>query len=99
MNDGTPIRPAMTVELGASGEEFQNLHEFGRVVNLLQPHRVCGYGGTGLGERVMPVIVGCLISAIHRKVDRTHRGSIEWFEAIPSHSPPPAGRKGTPDHS
>src|SRR4051812_7382424 len=28
MNDGTPIRPAMTVELGASGEEFQNLHEF-----------------------------------------------------------------------
>src|SRR6202047_753304 len=30
MNDGTPIRPAMTVELGASGEEFQNLHEFVR---------------------------------------------------------------------
>lgn len=27
MNDATPIRPAMTVELGASGEEFQNLHE------------------------------------------------------------------------
>src|SRR6201991_1457816 len=30
MNDGPPIRPAMTVELGASGEEFQNLHEFVR---------------------------------------------------------------------
>src|ERR1700716_3847463 len=30
MNGGTPIRPAMTVELGASGEEFQNLHEFVR---------------------------------------------------------------------
>src|SRR4051794_22001932 len=30
MNDGTPIRPAMTVELGASGDEFQNLHEFVR---------------------------------------------------------------------
>src|SRR5271165_7394629 len=28
MNDGTPIRPAATVELGASDEEFQNLHEF-----------------------------------------------------------------------
>src|SRR3979409_1764407 len=28
MNDGTPIRPARNVELGASGEEFQNLHEF-----------------------------------------------------------------------
>ena len=30
MNDGTPIRPAVTVELGASNEEFQNLHEFVR---------------------------------------------------------------------
>src|ERR1700750_707620 len=30
MNDGTSIRPAMTVELGASTEEFQNLHEFVR---------------------------------------------------------------------
>jgi isopentenyl diphosphate isomerase/L-lactate dehydrogenase-like FMN-dependent dehydrogenase len=30
MNDGTPIRPAATVELGASNEEFQNLHEFVR---------------------------------------------------------------------
>ena len=30
MNDGTPIQPATTVELGASGEEFQNLHEFVR---------------------------------------------------------------------
>ena len=30
MNDGTPIRPARNVELGASGEEFQNLHEFVR---------------------------------------------------------------------
>src|SRR6201989_1918010 len=30
MNDGTSIRPAMTVELGASGDEFQNLHEFVR---------------------------------------------------------------------
>ncbi|QWG25903.1 alpha-hydroxy-acid oxidizing protein [Bradyrhizobium sediminis] len=29
MNDGTPIRP-VDVELGASGEEFQNLHEFVR---------------------------------------------------------------------
>jgi glycolate oxidase len=28
MNDGTPIRPARNVELGASGEEYQNLHEF-----------------------------------------------------------------------
>ena len=28
MNDGTPTRPARNVELGASGEEFQNLHEF-----------------------------------------------------------------------
>ena len=30
MNDATPIRPAMVAELGASGEEFQNLHEFVR---------------------------------------------------------------------
>src|SRR6202023_1070442 len=30
MNDGAPIRPARNVELGASGEEFQNLHEFVR---------------------------------------------------------------------
>src|ERR1700678_641179 len=30
MNDGTPIRLAATVELGASNEEFQNLHEFVR---------------------------------------------------------------------
>src|SRR5207244_11673275 len=30
MNDGTPIQPARNVELGASGEEFQNLHEFVR---------------------------------------------------------------------
>src|SRR5438045_9408785 len=30
MNDGTPIRPVGNVELGASGEEFQNLHEFVR---------------------------------------------------------------------
>ncbi|MGY4311177.1 isopentenyl diphosphate isomerase/L-lactate dehydrogenase-like FMN-dependent dehydrogenase [Bradyrhizobium sp. JR3.5] len=28
MNDGTPIQQARNVELGASGEEFQNLHEF-----------------------------------------------------------------------
>src|SRR6185503_11443542 len=28
--DGTPIRPARNIELGASGEEFQNLHEFVR---------------------------------------------------------------------
>src|SRR3954447_10552481 len=27
MNDGTPIRPVRNAELGASGEEFQNLHE------------------------------------------------------------------------
>ena len=30
MNDATPIQPEMAVELGASGEEFQNLHEFVR---------------------------------------------------------------------
>src|SRR5258707_12749282 len=30
MNDGTPIQPTRNVELGASGEEFQNLHEFVR---------------------------------------------------------------------
>jgi glycolate oxidase len=30
MNDGTPGRAARNVELGASGEEFQNLHEFVR---------------------------------------------------------------------
>jgi glycolate oxidase len=30
MSDGTPIRPARNVELGASGEEFQNIHEFVR---------------------------------------------------------------------
>src|SRR3954470_6211077 len=30
MNDGTPSRLARNVELGASGEEFQNLHEFVR---------------------------------------------------------------------
>ena len=30
MNDGTPVRPARNVELGASGEEYQNLHEFVR---------------------------------------------------------------------
>src|SRR5437899_6629058 len=30
MNEGTPIRSARNVELGASGEEFQNLHEFVR---------------------------------------------------------------------
>jgi isopentenyl diphosphate isomerase/L-lactate dehydrogenase-like FMN-dependent dehydrogenase len=28
MNDATPIRPERNVELGASAEEFQNLHEF-----------------------------------------------------------------------
>src|SRR5436189_3381259 len=30
MNEGTPIRSAKNVELGASGEQFQNLHEFVR---------------------------------------------------------------------
>src|SRR5215475_7728579 len=30
MNDGTPVRRSRNVELGASGEEFQNLHEFVR---------------------------------------------------------------------
>ena len=30
MNDGTPIQQARNVELGASGEEYQNLHEFAR---------------------------------------------------------------------
>jgi isopentenyl diphosphate isomerase/L-lactate dehydrogenase-like FMN-dependent dehydrogenase len=28
MNEATPIRPARNVELSASGEQFQNLHEF-----------------------------------------------------------------------
>src|SRR3954449_5700969 len=28
MNEGTPLRTSRNVELGASGEEFQNLHEF-----------------------------------------------------------------------
>ncbi len=28
MNDGTPVRPERNIELGASGEEYQNLHEF-----------------------------------------------------------------------
>jgi glycolate oxidase len=30
MNEATPIRPAKAAELGASGEEYQNLHEFVR---------------------------------------------------------------------
>src|SRR5215469_6986943 len=30
MNEATPIPPARNVELGASKEEFQNLHEFVR---------------------------------------------------------------------
>ena len=30
MNDATPIRPPRDVELGASTETFQNLHEFVR---------------------------------------------------------------------
>ena len=30
MNDATPMRPERNVELGASAEEFQNLHEFVR---------------------------------------------------------------------
>ena len=30
MNDATPARSTRNVELGASGEEFQNLHEFVR---------------------------------------------------------------------
>ena len=30
MTDGTPGRPTRNVELGASGEEFQNIHEFVR---------------------------------------------------------------------
>ena len=30
MNEATPIRPARNVELGASNEQFQNLHEFVR---------------------------------------------------------------------
>ena len=30
MNEATPIRPATAAELGASGEEYQNLHEFVR---------------------------------------------------------------------
>ncbi len=38
MNQATPIRPARNVELGASNEQFQNLHEFVRKarVNLNQ---------------------------------------------------------------
>src|ERR1043166_217702 len=30
MNDGTPVQSTRNVELGASGEEFQNIHEFVR---------------------------------------------------------------------
>jgi isopentenyl diphosphate isomerase/L-lactate dehydrogenase-like FMN-dependent dehydrogenase len=30
MNEATPIRPATAAELGASGEDYQNLHEFVR---------------------------------------------------------------------
>ena len=30
MNDGAPVRPPRDVELGASNEEYQNLHEFVR---------------------------------------------------------------------
>src|SRR6266478_9329238 len=38
MNEATPIRPARNVELGASSEPYQNLHEFVRKarVNLNQ---------------------------------------------------------------
>ncbi len=34
MNEVTPIRPARNVELGASKEEFQNLHEFVRKARI-----------------------------------------------------------------
>ena len=34
MNDATPIRPAASVELGASAEEFQNLHELVRKARI-----------------------------------------------------------------
>src|SRR5476649_869823 len=34
MNDATPIRPAVAAELGASAEEFQNLHEFVRKARI-----------------------------------------------------------------
>src|SRR5437764_11062053 len=30
MNDGTPVQPARNIEIGASGGEFQRLHEFVR---------------------------------------------------------------------
>jgi len=35
MNDGTPVRPVRNVELGSSGEEFQNLHEFVRKARMI----------------------------------------------------------------
>src|SRR5271163_3523456 len=34
MNDATPIRPAAAAELGASAEEFQNLHELVRKARI-----------------------------------------------------------------
>jgi isopentenyl diphosphate isomerase/L-lactate dehydrogenase-like FMN-dependent dehydrogenase len=34
MDDTTPIRPAVAAELGASAEEFQNLHEFVRKARI-----------------------------------------------------------------
>src|ERR1700684_2507517 len=34
MNDATPIRPSAAAELGASAEEFQNLHELVRKARI-----------------------------------------------------------------
>jgi isopentenyl diphosphate isomerase/L-lactate dehydrogenase-like FMN-dependent dehydrogenase len=48
MNDATPTRPAVAAELGASAEEFQNLHEFVRKarINLNQNDWDYIVGGT-----------------------------------------------------
>ena len=48
MNDATPIRPAAAAELGASAEEFQNLHELVRKARINLDQNAWDYivGGT-----------------------------------------------------
>jgi len=48
MNDATPIRPVATAELGASAEEFQNLHELVRKARINLNQNAWDYivGGT-----------------------------------------------------
>src|SRR6202161_3090573 len=48
MNDATPIRPSAAAELGASAEEFQNLHELVRKARINLKRNDWGYsvGGT-----------------------------------------------------